>query len=152
MSVDLALERIARLIEGAATVDPMRWIDPDAGAVVSLAEYPEGPEAAFELAPGTAEDAGQGGCIPARFRLTVRLRIRYRLAGSRQANLARMQHDWVAIRNATMFAPGAWDYANTGLTLVLLGPLAPEGVLLSPGQTTARHVAAGADFTLELDQ
>lgn len=152
MSVDRALAQLARLIEAADVVPRMRWADPDAGAAPSLAEYPEGPEAAFELAPGSAEDGGQLGCLPARVRLTVRWRTRYRIAGSRQATLAQMQRDWVAVRNATMFSPTAWEQGTTGIGLILLGPMTFEGPMLAPGQTSPRHVAMAADFIVEIDQ
>ena len=151
MSVDLALSHLARLVESAAVRDPLRWVDPDAGAVVSLAEYPEGPHAAFELVPGTVQDGGEGGCTPGRIRLAVRLRVRYRVAGSRHALGVRMMADWDAIRLVTMYAPGSWEQGTTGLSLVMLGPMIPEGPLLGPGQTSPRHAVMGADFALELD-
>lgn len=151
MSVDLALRHLARLVESADVRDPLRWVDPDAGAVVSLAEYVEGPHAAFELVPGSVQDGGEGGCTPGRTRLTVRLRVRYRVAGSRHALGVRMMADWDAVRLVTMYAPGTWEQGTTGLALVLLGPMIFEGPLLGPGQTSPRHAVMAADFTLELD-
>lgn len=150
MPIEEAIERLGQLIESADTTPLLQGIDNDSGHVVELAAVPEGPERAFELVNGSGEDGGEGGCSDARMILRVRLRVRFRLAGSRRARMAAMQTTWKAIRNVTARNPGGWLHATTGITTVDLGAYSVEA-LITPGQVTPTHEAMSAEFYLEVD-
>jgi hypothetical protein len=152
MSIRTALERLVDLIEMADTDGGtlLQANDDDHGMPPMLGVLPEGPGRAFELSPGSAEDGGEGGCIPARVRLTVRLRVRYRMAGSRLDRLTRMDSDWQAIRDATMFAPGQWQTVTSTISYIGLGGYTVEAII-SPGQTVPTHEVMAADFIVEVE-
>jgi len=150
MPITAAVRRIIELIEGAASTEQLQCIDPDSGEVPELYAVPDGPERAFDIAPGSIADAGEGGCIPARVRLSLRLRVRYRLAGSRIGRLVSQQSDWQAIRDALDYSPGTWQQSTTGICVVITGPFGIEP-LSAPGQLEPSHEAISFTVELEVD-
>ena len=154
MSIAAALRRIAEIVE---TIPPacgqrMLWLDPDHGDVRTLESAHEGPDRLFELSAVTVADDGEGGCIPARLRVTAQLRIRYRLAGSRQGRQVQQAEDVAAIRDALTFDPTAWVYSTTRILTVDTGPSLPPSSALPPGATEPVHEIVTIPLTLEVDR
>lgn len=151
MSIEAALRRVAELVEGTspATGQRLVWQDPDAGQVPALEAAPESGDRLFEVAVASTDDAGEGGCIPARVRVSAQLRIRYRTAGSRMARTVAQADDVRRLRDALMFAPASYSAPSTGLLAVTLGAQSVAPVL-NIGQTAPTHEILTLPLTLEV--
>lgn len=152
MSIVDALRRVAYLVEGVApeTGGPFVWQDRDAGACPPLESAYEGADRLFDLADVLTADAGEGGCVPARVRLSVSLRIRYRTAGSRHALSAQQADDVRRIRDQLMFTPADYDFPSTGLDAIFLGTPGPAAPVVNLGQTVAVHEILTIPLTMEV--
>ena len=152
MSIADSLARVAYIIEGVEPEDrgAFVWQDRDAGQVPELEVAYEGQDRLFELADVLTADAGEGGCVPSRVRLSVSLRIRYRVAGSRTALRARQASDTQRLSQALMFNPADYDFAATGLDAVLVAQPGPAAPVVNPGQTVPVHEILTIPLTMEV--
>lgn len=154
MSIEASLRRVAELVEATtpSVGEGFLWLDPDAGDVPTLDSAHEGPDRLFELAVVRVEDAGEGGCVPARVRVLCDLRVRYRARGSRHGRAVVQATDARLLRDALMFTPSDWTYTDTGLVSLLCGESSGAEPLAAEGETeTPVHEVVTIPLTLEVD-